>query len=228
MMNLSLLYRIYDQLIYTIIFLLFTALLLTTVESVILAESLLPKKVSLHITNSEDDIFLPLWYEHPAMFAPIDTRWERTLKDYYSRRQYPGSPPIIPHIMEADSEKGGMVCLSCHENGGFVHKFDAYSPITPHPNFIGCEQCHVKLSDVKTFKDNEWKSIKPPFINRPTVPGSPPPMSHELQMRTNCLACHAGAAAIKEVRTPHPYRLNCLQCHVKPKNVKVYNRKPKK
>ena len=34
---------------------------------------------------------------------------ERTLDEYYARRQYPGSPPFIPHKVE-DSEGAEMAC----------------------------------------------------------------------------------------------------------------------
>jgi cytochrome c-type protein NapB len=45
------------------------------------------------------------------------------------------------------------------------------------------------------------------------LPGGPPPIPHGLQMRENCLACHAGPAAVAEIRTPHPTLVNCRQCH---------------
>ena len=37
---------------------------------------------------------------------------------------------------------------------------------------------------------------------------------HDLQLRGNCLACHAGPAAVEEIRTAHPERTNCRQCHL--------------
>ena len=43
--------------------------------------------------------------------------------------------------------------------------------------------------------------------------GSPPPIPHALQMRENCLACHAGPGAVLEIRSTHPERWNCRQCH---------------
>ena len=44
--------------------------------------------------------------------------------------------------------------------------------------------------------------------------GSPPVIPHKLFMRENCLSCHAGPSAPKEIRMSHPERVNCRQCHV--------------
>lgn len=33
-------------------------------------------------------------------------------------------------------------------------------------------------------------------------------------MRENCVSCHAGPSAPKEIRVTHPERVNCRQCHV--------------
>ena len=63
----------------------------------------------------------------------------RNLAVYEARRAYPGAPPIVPHPLV---EKGGHFerCLSCHEKGGYVPKYKAYAPVTPHPNFTYCVQ----------------------------------------------------------------------------------------
>ena len=37
----------------------------------------------------------------------------RTLEEYYSRRQYPGSPPFIPHKVE-EPDLARVECLTCH------------------------------------------------------------------------------------------------------------------
>ena len=42
----------------------------------------------------------------------------RTLAEYYSRREYPGAPPIIPHKVE-EADLAPMDCLTCHAIGGW-------------------------------------------------------------------------------------------------------------
>jgi len=42
---------------------------------------------------------------------------ERTLSEYYSRRQYVGSPPYIPHKVE-EADLAPIECLTCHARGG--------------------------------------------------------------------------------------------------------------
>ena len=62
----------------------------------------------------------------------------------------------------------------------------------------------------------DWRPMAWPQLAR-TPPGSaPPPIPHDLQFRGNCLACHAGPAAVAEIRTTHPERADCRQCHVSP------------
>ena len=65
------------------------------------------------------------------------------LDTYYNNRAYHGAPPSIPHTMLDERSMGGNSCLKCHENGGFAEKFNAYAPVTPHPEMINCKQCHV-------------------------------------------------------------------------------------
>ena len=74
----------------------------------------------------------------------------RTLKEFYSRRAYPGAPPVIPHAVEKD----GIIadrCLTCHENGGYVQSFKAYAPVSPHPEKENCRQCHVPVVEKELF-----------------------------------------------------------------------------
>lgn len=137
----------------------------------------------------------------------------RSLDVYYQRRAYPGAPPIIPHDVDPEIART-MSCNTCHERGGFSPKHGAYTPVTPHPQYENCMQCHVPATVQDRFRETDWKSISPPAIRRPALPGSPPPVPHTLQLRENCLACHAGPSAVAEVRTSHPERLNCRQCHV--------------
>lgn len=146
-----------------------------------------------------------------AVPAPGTRR--RTLAGYYALRAYPGAPPIVPHAVEADFDRRQR-CNVCHLKGGFVPKFNAYTPVTPHPEMANCLQCHAQANAAGVFEDSQWRSLKRPRIGRPALPGGPPPIPHSLQMRRQCLTCHAGPAAVVEVRTSHPERLNCLQCHV--------------
>jgi len=141
------------------------------------------------------------------------TSSQRTLEEYYARRQYPGSPPWIPHKVD-DENKEQIACLTCHERGGWTEELKRHTPLTPHPEKTHCRQCHVKTEMVNLFVDNNWKSIPPPHLGRSHLPGSPPPIPHELQMRGNCIACHVGPGAVVAIRVAHPSRGNCRQCHV--------------
>jgi cytochrome c-type protein NapB len=138
----------------------------------------------------------------------------RSLQTFYERRAYPGAPPIIPHALADPTSYGGATCLACHADGGWVPKFNAYAPVTPHADLLNCVQCHVPAPAAGTFRGSTFQSARPPAIRQAWLPGSPPPIPHLLQMRDNCLACHGGPAAVREVRTTHPERVNCRQCHV--------------
>ncbi len=137
----------------------------------------------------------------------------RTLREFYSRRAYPGAPPVIAHDVQFD----GVInddCLSCHKDGGFVPEYNAYTPVTPHPEMGNCRQCHVAQTDDGLFKETEWADSMLPKRGRQAIPGGPLQIPHPLQFRENCLACHAGPQAVVEIRTSHPERENCQQCHV--------------
>lgn len=137
----------------------------------------------------------------------------RTLDYYYSLRQYPGSPPFIPH--ELSDENGyPYECLSCHARGGFTQSMDRHAPVTPHPQHSECRQCHAKPLTESLFREIDWMSVQPPILGRSELPGSPPPIPHALQMRGNCIACHVGPGAVVTIRVEHPMRGNCRQCHV--------------
>ncbi|MCK6541255.1 nitrate reductase cytochrome c-type subunit [bacterium] len=137
----------------------------------------------------------------------------RTLAAFYERRAFDGAPPVIPHEVTDERSVGGNTCLQCHENGGFVPKFNAYAPVSPHPQFLSCRQCHVPVTTRNVFRASGFTPVKPPAINRSALTGAPPQIPHDLQMRENCLACHGGPASVREIRTPHPDRVNCRQCH---------------
>jgi len=153
------------------------------------------------------------------------TSTERTLSEYYSRRQYPGSPPEIPHPLDAHGIE--LECLVCHANGGWTEPLKRITPVTPHPEQISCMQCHVWPATDKLFREIDWKSVPPPRLGRAELPGAPVPIPHDLQMRGNCIACHVGPGTVSAVRVEHPSRGNCRQCHVPDSDVPPFGRKPK-
>lgn len=138
---------------------------------------------------------------------------DRNLSVYYSRRQYPGSPPMVPHPV-LPSFGGEAKCLSCHAKGGWSEEYAKNTPLTPHPEFEACRQCHLRPQTTDQFVGNDWKSVVPPKLGRSQLAGSPPPIPHTLQLRGNCIACHTGPGAVVEIRVEHASRGNCRQCHV--------------
>ncbi len=151
------------------------------------------------------------------------TSTQRTLEEYYSRRQYPGSPPYIPHKVE--DEKTALVsCLACHAKGGWTEELRKHTPVTPHPENLSCRQCHVKMNADNLFVANNWMSVAPPRLGRSYLPGSPPPVPHTLQLRGNCVACHVGPGAVVTIRVEHPSRGNCRQCHVPDTHAELFKR----
>jgi len=153
---------------------------------------------------------------------------QRTLSDYYSRRQYPGSPPFIPHTVE-EPDLARVECLACHAQGGWSEELKRHTPITPHPEKEACRQCHVEMTAKELFVDIDWRSVATPRLGRSELPGAPPPIPHELQMRGNCIACHVGPGAVASIRVEHASRGNCRQCHVPniDTSVKPFQRNPK-
>lgn len=137
----------------------------------------------------------------------------RTLAQFRALRAYPGAPPRIPHELN-EVEFRETQCLTCHERGGFSPRFDAYTPVTPHPEKTSCLQCHVPDSGTGLFKGSDWVTPTWPELPSAALPGGPPPMPHDLQLRENCMTCHTGPGAVAEIRTPHADRPNCRQCHV--------------
>jgi cytochrome c-type protein NapB len=163
----------------------------------------------------------------------------RTLRTWRYLRAYPGAPPRIPHGLSPEEYRSGD-CNACHERGGYSARFAAYVPLTPHPEKGMCLQCHVGdeavtgISLPSADPNNRcpqchgsggtpgaypgaapnWRTAARPDVPAPTVDRSPPPISHDLQSRGNCLPCHAGPAAVAEIRTEHPERADCRQCHV--------------
>ncbi len=149
----------------------------------------------------------------PEIYSSADSG-DRTLADYYSLRQYPGSPPRIPHPVNLTFSGDQTDCLSCHAKGGYSPEFGKFAPVTPHPENVLCYQCHLQVTTDKLFVATDWKSIEPPRLGRSFLSSSPPPIPHSLQLRENCIACHTGPGAVVEIRVSHAARGNCRQCHV--------------
>jgi len=161
---------------------------------------------------------------------PFDKEKGRSLNEYYKNRAFNGAPPTIPHELLSEKGIGAKTCLQCHENGGYVDQFSAFAPITPHPEMLNCKQCHVAQKTNSLFVSTDWIRPAPLQINQAALPGSPPIIPHELQMRENCLACHAGPSAAREIRIDHADRVNCRQCHAAvnqfESNVLVFSKEP--
>jgi cytochrome c-type protein NapB len=180
----------------------------------------------------------------PAMLAiepaahRVRSAHPRTLKTVRYLRAYPGAPPRIPHLLTAEEFRTDA-CRTCHERGGYSVRFSAYVPLTPHPERGICLQCHVGVDSVigvavsgadpntrcplchgpnggppRADATLTWATTVWPTLPLLTPDQSPPPIPHDLQFRENCLTCHAGQAAVAEIRTKHPGRANCRQCHV--------------
>ena len=162
-------------------------------------------------------------YDHIVQTYLEGQSTERTLDEYYSRRQYPGSPPYIPHPVE-DRDGAEMACLTCHAKGGWTAELKRHTPLTPHPEQTACRQCHVPQVKQQLFKGNDWLSVPPPHLGRAYLPGAPPPIPHTLQMRGNCIACHVGPGAVTAFRVQHASRGNCRQCHVPDLNPGLFQR----
>jgi nitrate reductase (cytochrome), electron transfer subunit len=163
----------------------------------------------------------------------------RTLATYRALRVYPGAPPLVPHGLTTDEFRESL-CNTCHQRGGYSARFGAYVPVTPHPELLACLQCHVvDAAMVGTALPQErpdalcgqchapdrravslpaldWTAPEWPRVRGAGADGTPPEIPHDLQLRGNCLACHAGPGAIHEIRTSHPERANCRQCHLAP------------
>lgn len=156
---------------------------------------------------------------------PADSLHGRALDAYYENRAYAGAPPRVPHEMiTSDISIGGKDCLQCHQNGGFVKRFNAFAPVTPHPQLINCNQCHVPVNTNKLFKESTFTRAAEPETKQAAMQGSPPVIPHKLLMRENCLSCHAGPSAPREIRVSHPERVNCRQCHVPGNTTEEFSR----
>lgn len=182
-----------------------------------LEESYIPLEdvTSEVLTPSESGVFKRSEFAQEYANMPIDENHQRTLDSYYENRAYHGAPPSVPHPINEDITVGENKCLQCHQNGGFVSKYKAYAPVTPHPEMVNCRQCHVAQKSNSQFVASNTPKVNAPKVGvNNALIGTPPMIPHQIQMRENCLSCHAGPAAPKEIRVSHPNRINCRQCHV--------------
>lgn len=197
-----------------------------------LEEAYVPTASETKITliPSETGVFERSQYALEYSDMPIDKNHQRSLNEYYQNRAFHGAPPSIPHPVDSERNMGENSCLKCHQNGGYVDKYKAYTPVTPHPEMVNCRQCHVAQNTTGIFKGSNYKASPAPKagINKSLI-SSPPVIPHQIQMRENCLSCHAGPSAPKEIRVSHPERINCRQCHVlnnkETTDIGVFNRK---
>jgi cytochrome c-type protein NapB len=160
----------------------------------------------------------------------------RTLAMFQALRAYPGAPPRVPHGLTVDEFRGNR-CNTCHRRGGYSQRFDAYAPVTPHPELMPCLQCHATDARVvgvslpgasreaicrqchlpaveQRTAALDWRPAPWPAVIRGDPGGVPPAIPHDLQLRENCFACHVGPGAVAEIRTTHADRTNCRQCHL--------------
>ena len=132
-----------------------------------------------------------------------------------ARRAYDGAPPVIPHEpLKAD-------CVSCHTTTGKEVPRLGFAPANPHTQTTvagstqNCRQCHVFRNTEEEFTESLFVGI-PQTITKGSraYPGAPPMIPHSELMRQNCLACHSGPSARKEIVCTHTTRTNCRQCHL--------------
>lgn len=131
------------------------------------------------------------------------------------RRAFDGAPPVVPHKpLKAD-------CITCHTVSGKQVPQMGFAPANPHSNTTmtgstqNCRQCHVFRWTDEEFVESMFVGIPQTITNGSRAyPGAPPMIPHSELMRQNCLACHAGPSARKEIVCSHTTRTNCQQCHL--------------
>ncbi len=125
-------------------------------------------------------------------------------------RYYAYAPPFIPHQVL------NRQCLDCHAAGLVVEGRKA--PITPHPQLINCQQCHIRPNpSVGLFKRNSFVAWQEPTTAVRIQPNGPPLIPHRVFMREKCLVCHGDPSRKEITQTTHPERVNCRQCHIEQK-----------
>ena len=129
-------------------------------------------------------------------------------------RAYDGAPPVIPHEIAG-------ACTTCHDDDGSAIAGVGVAPASPHGgdrmagDMRRCSQCHVPAATTALFVPSRFNGLpQGPWRGARFYDRAPPTIPHALQLRENCLSCHAGPAARAEIRTSHPERVRCRQCHV--------------
>jgi cytochrome c-type protein NapB len=122
-------------------------------------------------------------------------------------RAYDGAPPTIPH----DAAIGS--CVTCHDADGAAIAGVGVAPASPHGDgpatgaLRRCRQCHVPATTTALLVASRFTGLQQgPWKGSRATVGAPPRIPHALQMRGECLACHAGPGARVELRTTHPER----------------------
>ena len=132
-----------------------------------------------------------------------------------SRRAFFSAPPVIPHTLGKDDRE----CLSCHVDG---REYKGHqSPLTPHPEFKNCRQCHVRASAPKYMISTgasvktSWQGLVGPGPGSRQHELAPPTIPHRMFLLENCQACHHPDAILTPaLPREHSQRTNCRQCHV--------------
>ena len=162
----------------------------------------------------------------------------RTMEMYRRLRAFSGGPPRVPHGLTSEEFRTER-CNVCHQRGGWVARFGTFAPVSPHPEYGACLQCHVARDELvdrplprdqadvvclqchvnpgappPSFVALDWTPAAWPSTGLQAAEGSPLLIPHSVESRSGCLACHAGPGAVVELRTDHPERVNCRQCHV--------------
>lgn len=131
------------------------------------------------------------------------------------RRAYDGAPPTIPHA------PFGQDCTTCHTEIGKEIPTIGFAPANPHFGdrragaLTNCAQCHLFSESDRLFVENQFQGL--PDVRYESIRANrlaPPVLPHSVNMRSNCMACHAGVAARPEILCSHPERSNCSQCHL--------------
>jgi cytochrome c-type protein NapB len=156
--------------------------------------------------------------------APLETG-ASTAAVRAERRLFDGAPPVVPHT------RFSSPCIECHNVRGVRVQGVGFAPPSPHERTDGigansrCVQCHIASSDEPLFVANDFVGLRQDLRRgRRLHDYAPPVIPHQVFMRENCAACHAGASARAEIRTNHPERTNCRQCHLERTTVAAFAR----
>ncbi len=138
----------------------------------------------------------------------------RSIEQRADGRAYDGAPPVIPHALAG-------ACSTCHDDDGSEIAGIGMAPASPHGGVVAagslkrCQQCHAPSLTSDVLVASAFRGLpQGPWKGGRATPGAPPTIPHTLQLRENCLTCHAGPASRVEIRTSHPERPRCRQCHV--------------